>query len=446
MKKDEDVYEQIAGSLSGHFDVVYYVDIETGEFIEYSCKEDYEKLRVAKQGDSFFEESQKNIRKYVHPDDLERVLQTHDKETVCKALARCGQFSIIYRLILDGQMMRVRYIWIMTEDQKHVICCLEDIEEETRKEEESSRLLQSARRMAKRDELTGVRNKNAYQEYTDSIEMNRKDGPEDYSFGVVVCDINDLKTINDTRGHSFGDEAIQRASRMICETFSHSPVFRVGGDEFVVVLSGRDYDERETLVGKLKGISIANGRDRTGPVVACGMSVYDRSCDENYSEVFEQADKRMYEDKAKLKTMKIRDGFKKIGREKNPITEERKRLLDRMFGALYTVSDGGYIYLTDMKHNFTRWSLSLIDEFGLTSEYMYDAKKSWETLIHPDDLTVYRDAINVLFSDDEDPIFKRITYRARRADGTYAVYTTRGFILVDGEGEPDYFGGIILDG
>ena len=444
MKTDEEVFRQIAESMSGHFECVYYVDLESGEFIEYACKESYEKFLAPKHGDDFFSTSQENIRLYVHPDDINRVLPIFDRDSLTKALSRHSQVSLIYRLIYQGQMIRIRCIWLLTADQKHVICCLEDIEAETKKEEENSRKLQSARRMARRDELTGVRNKNAYQEYADSIETNRKIGPKDYSFGVVVCDINDLKAINDTRGHNFGDEAIQRASRMICETFSHSPVFRIGGDEFVVVLSGRDFDERETLVGKLKGISIANGRDRSGPVVACGMSVYDQKTDESYSEIFAQADQRMYEDKTKLKTMKLRDGYRRMGSEKNPITDERKRLLDGMFGAMYTIAGGGYVFLTDMRHDFTRWSLPLVDDFAMPSEYMYHARDTWKERIHPEDLSSYDEAINAVFREDAAPDFHRITYRARLEDGTYIVCSPRGFVLNDSEGEPEYFGGIII--
>ncbi len=444
MEKNKDVFEQIAGSLANHFESVYYVSLESGEYIEYCCKKSLEKMYIGKNGEDYFSDIQKCIRLFVHPDDVERMIQAHDKDKMSRHLIRHGKFSIMLRLIIDGRLMRVRYIVFMASDQKHAICCMENIEEEIKKEEENIEKLQSARRMAKRDELTGVRNKNAYREYAASIEKNIQSGQKDYAFGIVVCDINDLKIMNDTRGHSFGDEAIQHASRMICETFSHSPVFRVGGDEFIIVLSDRDYEERETLVGKLKGISIANGRDRSGPVVACGMALYNREQDTCLTDVFSRADRLMYEDKTKLKTMKIRDGFKKMERENNPITDDRKRLLDRMFGAMYTIAGSGYVYLNDMRYDFSRWSLPLVDDFDMPSEYMYRAGDIWEERIHPEDIDVYRDAINDVFDEENAPNFKRLTYRARREDGTYVVCTTRGFVLTDQEGEPEYFGGIII--
>jgi len=56
-------------------------------------------------------------------------------------------------------------------------------------------------------------------------------------FGVIGCDVNGLKKINDTLGHKAGDEYICAACKMLCEYFKHSPVFRIGGDEFVVILT-----------------------------------------------------------------------------------------------------------------------------------------------------------------------------------------------------------------
>ena len=197
-----------------------------------------------------------------------------------------------------------------------------------------------------------------------------KSGVDDFHFGIVMCDINDLKRINDTRGHSFGDEAIQRACRMICGIYKHSPVFRIGGDEFAVILTGSDYEQREDLIEILRRESIANGQSRSGPVVACGMAEYDPDSDGEFTDVFKRADSCMYENKNELKSKNVMIGFKNMDKLENPITDERKRLLDGMFGALLTIAGEGYVYLNDMKHDYSRWSLSLIDDFGLKSGYM----------------------------------------------------------------------------
>ena len=337
----------------------------------------------------------------------------------------------------------MRHIDIMCEDKKHIIVCNENVEEEFRKKQEQEQNLRSVQRLARRDGLTGIRNKKAFTEASDDIDVNLQNGEKERSFGIVMCDINDLKRINDTRGHSFGDEVIQRASRMICEVYKHSPVYRIGGDEFAVILSENDYDRREILLARLKEESLANKRSRTGPTVACGMAIYEPDKDACFNDVFERADAYMYENKRELKAGKTLEDFRKMDDLERLIPDERKRLLDGMFGALLTVAGDGYVYLNDMKYDFSRWSLSLIDDFGLESEYMYHADNVWLDYIHPDDINIYRDAVDAVLCGDAE--LRQIWYRARRADGTYAILTTRGFVLSDKEGNPEYFGGIMLE-
>ena len=186
---------------------------------------------------------------------------------------------------------------------------MENVDDEVRDAEEQKENLKYTERMARFDELTGVKNQKAFTEETRIMNIKIKSHMEAPVFGVVMCDVNDLKRINDTRGHSFGDEAIQRTSRMICEVYKHSPVFRIGGDEFAVILTSSDFAQREALLQRLKEESLANQRSRSGPVVACGMAVYDPDTDNEFSDVFERADNLMYENKKDLKTGYAVEGF-----------------------------------------------------------------------------------------------------------------------------------------
>lgn len=443
MKNDQDSLHQIASALAGHFESLYYVDIETDHFFEYSSKGLYKKLDIEKEGEDFFRTSQINAEKCVHPDDLERVKKIHDKETMLKHLAKDGAYTTVYRLVIDGTVVRFRHIEMMCEDRKHIICCLENIEDEERRNDEQTKVLQSARRMARRDELTGVRNKNAYQEFVGSIDGKIKAGMEDYHVGVVICDVNDLKVLNDTRGHSFGDEAIQRTGRMICDTFDHSPVFRIGGDEFAVVLTDRDYEDREKLLNQIKEESMSNARMQSGPVVACGMASYNPGSDEGFSEIFERADKDMYKNKHYLKSTKLREGIiSPVETEIIPIPPERKQKLDSMFGALYTVAGEGYVFLNDMIHDYSRWSVVMVDDFDMPSEYMYHAGKIWEDRVHPDDLKKFQEIMKGIFTGGT--VSRNIRYRVRDRNDVYVWCTNRGFVLSNPTGGPEYFGGIMV--
>ena len=442
MKDDHEALSQMGLALVNHFACVYYVDIETGSYSEYVYTEAMDKAGLPKSGEDYFADFNTYASRWIHPKDLEFMLRFHNKTDILKKLFRDRTDSLAYRMIIHGCIEHGRLIYIMCEDNKHIICCFENIEEEFRAKKEQEQDLRSAKLMARLDELTGVRNKNAFKEYISSIDEKLEGGMDQEPFAIVMCDVNDLKLINDTRGHSFGDEVIQRASRMVCGVFAHSPVFRVGGDEFAVVLKDRDYEERENLFSRLKEESLANKRSRSGPVVACGKAEYDPEKDKKVNDVYERADEQMYIVKKEMKSVHLIDGFANMDRVEKLIPDERRRLLDGMFGALYTVAGEGYVYLNDMRYDFSRWSISLVDDFNLESEYMYHADRIWQNYVHPEDLQVYRKAVDTAICGNAQvtPFY----YRARMADGTYVMLTTRSFILSDSDGNPVYFGGIII--
>ena len=175
------------------------------------------------------------------------------------------------------------------------------LEETLLRELEQKQELGSARRLAYTDPLTGVKSKRAYLEAIERIDKGVSDGSID-EFGVIVFDLNGLKTVNDTLGHEEGDRYIKEGSAIICGTFCHSPVFRIGGDEFVVILEGTDYLKRDILIAEFEEL-IEENRRSGKVVVSSGMDEFDLSCDTSFSSVFERADKKMYERKCYLKTL-----------------------------------------------------------------------------------------------------------------------------------------------
>ena len=151
------------------------------------------------------------------------------------------------------------------------------------------------------DPLTGVKSKHAFllQEKQMDADIAAQTAE---NFAVAVCDVNGLKVINDTLGHKAGDEHIRKASRMICDIFQHSPVYRTGGDEFVVIMRGRDFLIRKELVLALHDRSVEH--ISTGDVVISGgLSEYRPGEDKSFHPVFERADSLMYEEKKLLKGM-----------------------------------------------------------------------------------------------------------------------------------------------
>ena len=153
--------------------------------------------------------------------------------------------------------------------------------------------------MANRDALTGVKSKHAFGNA--ERQMNERIAQEEAEdFAVAVCDVNNLKNVNDTKGHQAGDRHIQEACGIICRIFQHSPVYRVGGDEFVALLRGGDYEQRQALAEELDRLSRENRR-AGGAVIACGISEYVRGRDQSMADVFDRADALMYANKMALK-------------------------------------------------------------------------------------------------------------------------------------------------
>ncbi len=152
--------------------------------------------------------------------------------------------------------------------------------------------------LARRDMLTGVWNKNAYNEDLAKFSENLGDVP----FGIAVIDLNGLKQMNDRYGHDRGDLAIKNVCSMICDVFRHSPVYRFGGDEFVVFLVGTDYDNIQKLVSEfLQRQKKRDGKPWENPKAAIGYALYDGQTDSGVEPVFKRADSMMYEHKKEMK-------------------------------------------------------------------------------------------------------------------------------------------------
>lgn len=161
--------------------------------------------------------------------------------------------------------------------------------------------LGKVRDMAYRDSLTGLKNKLSFTEAENELNARISAG-EQAPFAIVVCDVNGLKYVNDTQGHKAGDEYIRSAGRLVCSLFEHSPVYRTGGDEFVAVLTGRDYEDREAIMRALHDRSVENiGKGKV--VVSGGLAEYAPGQTPNCHAVFEAADARMYEEKKLLKSL-----------------------------------------------------------------------------------------------------------------------------------------------
>lgn len=158
---------------------------------------------------------------------------------------------------------------------------------------------------AYKDALTGVGSKTAYgiamQKLQD--ELNRD---KNISFAIVMVDINNLKYVNDTYGHEIGDDYIMGCCHIMCSIFKRSPVFRIGGDEFVIILKGDDYAVRNFFTDDLefeyeRTYSDKSLKEYRRYSASVGMAEYDPAVDTSVEDVFKRADSLMYEYKKEFK-------------------------------------------------------------------------------------------------------------------------------------------------
>lgn len=159
--------------------------------------------------------------------------------------------------------------------------------------------------LAYRDSLTGVKNSTAYAEATN--QLNKEILTNTPQFGVLVADINNLKQTNDRYGHDVGNDLIVHTAKVLLDVFKTSAVFRIGGDEFAVLLQGDDYKRYRALLEKLDDAYahdfVTVCENRIPISVARGVALYDASIDTIYEDVFAKADHAMYLNKEQNKIM-----------------------------------------------------------------------------------------------------------------------------------------------
>lgn len=155
--------------------------------------------------------------------------------------------------------------------------------------------------MAYYDHLTKVRNSASYSKTTQALDQDIEKGKA--NFGVVMLDVNFLKEVNDHYGHATGDIVLTRCAEVISEAFADDEVYRVGGDEFVVILRGDRIKQAESCLSFLDRL-IEHNNDKADKAfmkisISYGTAVYEKK-DYNYEAVYRRADRKMYDMKRKI--------------------------------------------------------------------------------------------------------------------------------------------------
>ncbi|OUP81283.1 hypothetical protein B5F07_18170 [Lachnoclostridium sp. An169] len=155
--------------------------------------------------------------------------------------------------------------------------------------------LKAYKKIAYTDVMTGMNNRSAFTRY-------EKDHILPAASACLVFDINNLKHTNDTFGHLAGDELIIEAAQCITETFhSAGKCFRTGGDEFVVILENIQPDGLRRKLQDMKALLDEKNKSRSPALnLAYGCNYADIT-GRSVREMFEKADREMYDMKKRMK-------------------------------------------------------------------------------------------------------------------------------------------------
>lgn len=299
VKEERIAYTRI-NALTGDFLSVYLVVPETGLYREYSVTPGFENFFLPKKGDDLFADVKQHIGSIIYHEDLDRFLSMFSREGVFSEIEHNGIYALSFRLVISGKPVYVKLKAAIIDnetDGRRMVVGINNIDVQVRQEENYERRLAQAQNIANTDALTGVQNRHAYMEAEERLNRQITEHRQ-LSFAIVIFDVNDLKKVNDNVGHQAGDEILRSACKTISGIFGRTSVFRVGGDEFVAIIQGDNFEMLDDMIRKLEDHN-TKASITGGVVIACGMAKFEN--DSCVASIFDRADRNMYLNKVKLK-------------------------------------------------------------------------------------------------------------------------------------------------
>ena len=277
--KEEKEHAEIVNSLSTIYSTIFRADIVTHE---------YEILtsvplmgKVAARRGNFDDAKDAVIESFIEPKFREPLREFLDLNTLAHRLEKVNTITTDYKAP-TGQWMQARFIAKRRdEDGKavEVLYVARDVTEE-----------KLMRRQAEYDSMTGVLNRGAFDQVLKLMEKEKRD------FALILVDVDNFKGINDACGHAAGDDILKRVSTLLVEGFrSIDRVYRIGGDEFAVVMMDVTSDLGYTIEKKIDDINkqlVDDGKSAPAVSLSVGAAFMDR--DNPGESLFKDADRALY--------------------------------------------------------------------------------------------------------------------------------------------------------
>lgn len=394
---EKDEYYATLGTLEGIFYSLHMIDLVKDTTIEYNSKNAVRKYVNHRVG------ARKMMKEVMNALPVEEcradALAFTDLDTVAERMKD--------KKIITQQLKGVNIGWFLA----NFVVMERDPEGTPTKVLFSTRVIDQAKKYEKQlieksqtDEITGLLNRRAYEE--DIYAHN--DRPDEDEFIYISLDVNGLKVVNDTKGHMAGDELIIGSCQCMKKCLGpYGKLYRIGGDEFVAILSCSNQKLEEVLADFDETLVNWKGDLVNNLSVSYGWTSKEENPELSVRQLGAIAEQRMYASKEAH--------YKKIGVDRRGQKDAHKALCD--------------LYTKILKINVTDDSYQIInmDMAEQTEEKGFaDSISEWLTSfaeygnVHSDDLEEYLKLTNIQYLRDYfagDKTSLHVIYRRKFADG-----------------------------
>ena len=301
-------------------------------------------------------------------------------------------------------------------------------------------ILQQERELLERsahiDSLTNLGNRGGLDRHVDQLWL--KGTP----CTCAYIDIDHLKHCNDRFGHAEGNRYILSICRALTETMEHDELlFRIGGDEFVLVSPTTDETELEQRLERTRADLIEATSDDKAPMISSfsfGCSRVDPLAGDTRRQMTMDADRKMYRYKLMHRVQQPKDS----DAPQHPIAEQFP-CNDRVFQAISMSSETRYPFILNLDTGESQWSVNAVRDFDLPSQHPYHSVEMWLARVHPEDRDNVRAELDMVASGTWH--FHYMQYRVMDATGKYALCDCTGYRLDGTDTEPNMYVGIIIN-
>lgn len=291
-------------------------------------------------------------------------------------------------------------------------------------------------RSARIDSLTNLGNRGGLDRHVD--QLWRTGDP----FTCAYIDIDHLKHCNDRFGHAEGNRYILSICRALTETMEHNEMlFRIGGDEFVLVSPTTGEAELEQRLERVRADLIEATSDDKAPMISSfsfGCSRVDPLAGDTRRQMTMDADRKMYRYKLMYRVQQPKDS----DAPQHPIAEQFP-CNDRVFQAISMSSETRYPFILNLDTGESQWSVNAVRDFDLPSQHPYHSVDMWLARVHPEDRDNVRSELDMVVNGTWH--FHYMQYRVMDATGAYALCDCTGYRLDGTDTEPNMYVGIIIN-